>query len=110
MKYKGIKDQIVTITGQKTLFCRTDTYPSTNTIIWEYKDVEDTSWNVNQGNWNSSTGISTLDTGNRYGMYRCNVTNGGIENMYTANVQEFIATTTTTVTGMSSKSTPFYFI
>ena len=101
MEYKAIKEQMLTIKGKTTLFCRTDTYPSTNTIIWEYKDTEEASWSVIQGNWNSSTGISTLDTGNRYGLYRCNVTNGGVEKMYTANVQEFIETTTTT--GMSSQ-------
>ena len=66
-----------------TLACRTDTYPLTQQIMWEYKPSIGDTWSSITGSWIPTLGISEL-TITENGFYRCNVTTGGNEQMYTA--------------------------
>ena len=78
-----------------TLACRTDTYPLTQQIMWEYKPSIGDTWSSVTGIWNATLGISEL-TITENGSYRCNVTTGGNEQMYTALALDIISTTEST--------------
>ena len=72
--------------------------------MWEYKPSGSDTWSSITGNWNPTLGISEL-TVIEYGSYRCNVTTGGNEQMYTASTAEFIPTTISTTQTLDSTST-----
>ena len=79
-----------------TLACRTDTYTQTQQIMqimWEYKPSIRDTWSSITGSWNPTLGISELVVSEN-GSYRCNVTTGGNEQMYTASTLDIISTTT----------------
>ena len=81
-----------------TLACRTDTYPQTQQILWEYKPSIGDTWSSVTGNWNATLGISEL-TITENGSYRCNVITGGNEQIYTASTLDIISTTAQTDSG-----------
>ena len=90
-------DDITINTLPTTLACRTDTYPHTEQIMWEYKPSIGGTWSSITGTWNPTLGISEL-TVTEDGTYRCIVTTGGNEQLYTA-VTPDVTTTTETVSG-----------
>ena len=84
--------------------CRTDTYPLSTEIVWEYRLKQNDEWTDKQGSWNGTTGISEL-TISYNGTYRCHVKSGGNDQIYTATAMDPTAvietTTTTQTTGKS---------
>ncbi|KAI6647141.1 Receptor-type tyrosine-protein phosphatase epsilon isoform X3 [Oopsacas minuta] len=85
------------------LACRTDTYPQSNrTISWEYKATRSNVWNSMNAD-TSENGISELAI-NKNGSYRCHVTSGGAEQIYTTTTtgaQTTIPATTGTTESVS---------
>ena len=63
--------------------------------MWEYKPSIGSTWSYIQGSWNPTLGISELVVSEN-GSYRCNVTTGGNEQMYTALALETTSTTEST--------------
>ena len=110
-EYQYITTDDTIITLPTTLACRTDTYTQTRQIMWEYKSIGST-WSSVRGIWNDTLGISEL-TASKNGSYRCNVTIGGNEQMYTALALDIISTTTTestTHTNSGNRKTQFLFL
>ena len=93
--YQNITTDDIINTLPTTLACRTDTYPQTQQIMWEYKPLIGDTWSSVTGSWNPTLGISEL-TITENGSYRCNVTTGGNEQMSTASTLDIISITVST--------------
>ena len=98
-QYEPIVGSDTTInTIPTTLVCRTDTYPLSTEIVWEYRLKQNEEWTDKQGSWNGTTGISELTISDN-GYYRCHVKSGGSDRIYTATVMDPTAVAETTTTG-----------